>query len=62
MKIPDAIFETRQELTEQIINAEDSPKRHLCARAKASLDWLLEHLRATDAAYQQVRFERLKGN
>ena len=62
MQIPDAIFETRQELTEQIINAEDSPQRHLCTRAKASMDWLLEHLRATDAAYQQVRCERLKGN
>lgn len=62
MQIPDVIFEIRQELTEQIINAEESPQRHLCTRAKASLDWMLEHLRATDAAYQQVRLERLKGN
>lgn len=62
MKIPDAIFETRQDLTEQIINAEETPQRHLFTRAKASLDWLLKHLRATDAAYQQVRVERLKGD
>mgnify|MGYP001157860774 FL=1 len=60
MKIPDAIFETRQELTQVIINGGDFPQHRLCIRAKACLDWLLEHLRATDAAYQQVRCERLE--
>lgn len=57
MHIPDTIIETRAELKRAIIDSDERAERHLLTRAKASLDWLIEHLLATDAAYRMARAE-----
>jgi hypothetical protein len=58
MNIPQAIFETKAEVGQAMLDEEDRERRRLLAKAKASIDWLTDHLDAVQKAYQLLRSER----
>lgn len=50
MRIPEAILETDREIRDAIVHEDmDNDSRRRLVRCRASLGWLIEHLRALDA-------------
>lgn len=60
MIVPPAIADARRQIADALIDEKDRARRNLLARALAAIDWLNEHVRAIDDAYQQARLESIR--